>query len=276
MKKNIFSLAMLMAMAALFAPQASALDIKNILGGDAGNVVTNLIEGVLTKTDISVADMAGTYTVSGSAVSFKSENALAKAGGVAAAAAVEAKLDPYYKKYGLTGGEMVINADGTFNMTIKKIPLSGTITKKDDGSFLFNFKTMGMSVFSVDAYAQKSVSNLELMFDATKLKSLLEFVGNLTKMEMANTVVSLLKNYDGILVGFSMTQTSAAPTPSSTSEQSSGFSLPSILSGGSSNSSTNSSGSSNSSNTQSTGTSNQNTQTQQAVNGILNLLKTKK
>lgn len=271
MKKKIIALSMILTAALAVAPRASAIDLKSIFGGNTGNVVTNLIEGVLTKTDISVADMAGTYTVSGSAVSFKSENALAKAGGVAAAAAAEAKLDPYFEKYGLTGGQMVINADGTFSMTAKKIPLSGTVTKKEDGTFLFNFKTMGISVFSVDAYVQKSVSNLEIMFDVTKLKSLLEFIGNLTKMEMANTVVGLLNNYDGICVGFSLKQTAAAPTPDSTSESSSGFSLPSILSGG---------GNSNTQNTdntnQNSNNTNQNSTGQQVVNGVLNLLKTKK
>lgn len=221
MNKKFFSILTVAIIAISSSQPASALDLTSIFGNDTGNVITNLLEGVLTKSDITVADMAGTYTVDGSAVSFKSENALAKAGGVAASAAVEAKLDPYFKKFGLTGGEMQIGTDGSFTMYVKKIPLSGTIAKQSDGTFLFTFKALNKSVCSVNAYVQKAPGKLEVMFDATKMKSLLQFLSSLTNVSVAKTMTSLLDSYDGICVGFAMTQTSSASQDS--------FSLPSII-----------------------------------------------
>ncbi|MDE6295937.1 MAG: DUF4923 family protein, partial [Muribaculaceae bacterium] len=129
MKKMLRFSVLLAVMAVLVPFSANAIDIKDILGG-AGGTVGNLIEGVFTKTNLQVSDMVGEWTIDGSAVTFKSDNLLKKAGGVAAAAAIEAKLDPYYKQYGLTGGTITINNDSTFKLTVKKMTLSGTISKK--------------------------------------------------------------------------------------------------------------------------------------------------
>ena len=87
---------------ALFADPTPSPDIKDILGG-AGGALGNIVEGVFTKTDLTVEDIAGEWTSTGSAVSFQSDNLLKKAGGSAAAGAVENKLDDYYKKFGLAG-----------------------------------------------------------------------------------------------------------------------------------------------------------------------------
>lgn len=216
--KKISSFALLFI--ALFIPaSASAWNLSDLLGGlqnGDSNILTNVLEGVLTDSDISVADMAGQWRVDGSAVSFKSDNFLEKAGGVAAAAAIENKLDPYYKQYGLTGATLTINPDGSFTMTVKKITLSGTISKNADKSFEFNFTAIGaISIGSMTAYAQKSPGKLEIMFDATKLKNLASAVAKISGMSLAKTAASLLDKYEGLCVGFGLTQTGKVSSPAS-------------------------------------------------------------
>lgn len=215
-----------------FSAEAAAFDISSLLNG---NTIQNLIEGVLTKSDISVADMAGTWQIDGSAVSFKSENALAKAGGVAIAAGIEAKLDPYYKQYGLTGGSIKITEDGQFTMSMSRLNLSGTITKKDnEGTFDFNFKVLGMSIASMTTYVQKSPSKLEIMFDATKLKSLLSSISKIAGSassglgSLASAAGTILDQYEGLCVGFGLTQTASAEG-SGASESGSNSLLPDLL-----------------------------------------------
>ena len=66
--------------------------------------------------------MTGTWTYSGSAVEFESDNLLMKAGGAAAATMAENKLNEQLSKVGIKEGQMsfTFNADSTFTSTVGK------------------------------------------------------------------------------------------------------------------------------------------------------------
>lgn len=179
-----------------------AFDLSSILG-NAGTAVSGVVEGLFTQSDITVAQMAGTWTAQGSAVCFQSDNFLQKAGGSAAASTIESKLDPYYKQYGLTGSVLTVNSDGTFTLKVKSLSLKGTISKRSDGNFDFTFTPFGsFKLGTIKAYVEKPVGGLNVMFDATKLKSLISTIATLTGNSMAKTAGSLLDSYEGLCVGF--------------------------------------------------------------------------
>ena len=204
MKMALAAFALALATPA-FAEPTPAPDLKDILGG-AGGALGNVLEGVFTKTDLTVEDIAGEWTSTGSAVSFQSDNFLKKAGGSAAAGAVENKLDTYYKKFGLTGAVLKVEKDGTFSLTIKKVPLKGTLEVKEKGEFHFNFNAGGMmKLGSMTAYVEKTPTGLNVMFDADKLKKIMTLAANLSGSKMVSTADKLLKEYDGICIGFKMT-----------------------------------------------------------------------
>lgn len=201
---------------------ASSPDITDILGsagsvlGGAGGALGNVLEGVFTKTDLTVADIAGEWTSTGSAVSFQSDNFLKKAGGSAAAGALESKLDDYYKKFGLTGAVLNIDQDGIFTLTIKKLPIHGTIEVKSKGIFTFKFNAGGLvSLGSMDAYVEKTPTGLNVMFDADKIKKIMTLAATVSGNKMVSTADQLLKQYDGICIGFKMTGKSANSTTGS-------------------------------------------------------------
>ena len=102
---------------------ASAFDINDLLNqlskGIENGTVTDIIEGVLSKSNLEVRDLAGEWTVAGSAISFKSEDFLSQAGGTAIASTIESKLNPYFTRYKLTGGVFTIQTDGTFTLKVK-------------------------------------------------------------------------------------------------------------------------------------------------------------
>lgn len=200
MKKFVSAI---VALVALLAPASSqALDLKSILG-NAAPAVGGLLDGLLTQSDITVAQMKGTWQATGSAVSFQSENFLQKAGGGAAASTVESKLNPYYEKLGLTGSTLVIDEDGNFQLKVKGITLKGTIEKNSDKTFNFNFTPFGKTTIgSVKTYVEKSTTGLNVMFDAKKLKSLISTIAGLTGNSLASTAGKLLDSYDGMCVGF--------------------------------------------------------------------------
>lgn len=172
------------------------------------NLIGGLLEGVLSQSDVSLEDMVGTWRIDGSAVSFKSENFLKKAGGAAAASAIESKLDPYLQKYGLLGESLAIYKDNTFKMTFNNGgSMSGTVSKNDDGSFEFKFTALGaVSLGSMKAYVQKTGTTMDLLFDANRLKKLMSGAAAISGNSIANSAASLLNGYDGILAGFKCTR----------------------------------------------------------------------
>ena len=200
--RSIFAAAVI-GTAALVPAYASALDIKDILGG-AGGAVENIVEGIFTSSNIEVKDLNGEWQATGSAVTFQDENFLKKAGGMAAAGAIENKLDPYYKKFGLTGSTITIEKDGTFAMKVGKLTLNGTIVKSDEkGIFYFQFKAFGkISLGKMKTYVEKGPSNLNIMFDANTLKKIISVVTSLSGNSVVKSVGGVIDSYDGLCVGF--------------------------------------------------------------------------
>lgn len=182
---------------------------QNNQKGQSGltGLIGGILEGVFSTSNIEVADMAGQWTVDGSAVTFKSENFLQKAGGIAAASAIQQKLDPYFKKYGLTGAILTIQPDGSCTLVLKRMTLKGNFQKAQDGNFLFNITLMGRTLSSIPTYVQKTSTSMDIMFDANKLKEILGLVARISGSKLASTASTLLNQYEGICIGFSMQKT---------------------------------------------------------------------
>lgn len=194
-------MALVVVIASLSLP-TYAIDLKGLLG-TAGTAATGVVEGLFTQTDISVQQMAGTWTATGSAVTFESEDFLTKAGGNATAKTMESKLDSYYQKYGLTGSTLTITPEGNFTWKIKGISLKGTVKKRADGNFDFTFSAFGaFNIGSIKAYVQKPANGLDIMFDASKLKKLFSTVLGMFGNSMASSFGSMFDQYEGMYMGF--------------------------------------------------------------------------
>ena len=191
---------------------ASAFDIKDLLNqaGQAfenGNV-TDIIEGVLSTSNLEVKDLAGVWTSTGSAVAFQSEDLLSQAGGVAMASTLESKINPYFTKYGIVGSVITIQKDGSFSMTLKKTTLKGKIVKGENNKFILSFEAFGKNnLGNVNLYIQKTSTSMDLMFDASKLKTILSSIASLSKKGLGNSLNTFLNSYNGICIGFKMSKT---------------------------------------------------------------------
>lgn len=180
---------------------ASASSQGGGLAGAIGSVV-----GSLTSTDkFAVEELVGSWSYSSPAVGFGSDNALKKIGGAAASAALEQKLEPYYAKAGLNSMTLTVDESLNFTMTLKKLSLKGAISKDEDNNLVFSFNAMGkVKLGSVKAMATKSGKTLSVVFDATKLMKLLDAVSSVAKLQSLSALNSLLKQYDGLYLGFKM------------------------------------------------------------------------
>lgn len=206
MKIKAFLAAALMAVVAAGSVQAQGLG--DLLKG-GGSTIGNIVEGIFTKSDLTLEDIVGEYQATGPAVAFKGDNFLKKAGGIAGAAALETKIAPYYKQYGLTGMKLEVTPESDFTMTVKGVKLMGKVEQgKEKGTFTFNILMANkVKLGRFTAYVEKSGSNINLMFDANKLKELVSTVTRFTGSKMAGAFGAVLDSYDGACIGFKMTQT---------------------------------------------------------------------
>ena len=191
---------------------ASAFDMKDLLN-QAGQAlengsVTDIIEGVLSTSNLEVKDLAGVWTSTGSAVAFQSEDLLSQAGGVAMASTLESKINPYFTKYGIVGSVITIQTDGSFSMSLKKTTLKGKIVKGENNKFILSFEAFGKNnLGNVNLYIQKTSTSMDLMFDASKLKTILSSIASLSKKGLGNSLNTFLNSYNGICIGFKMSKT---------------------------------------------------------------------
>lgn len=218
-KKIMLALSLAIILPAINASAWDLKDLKGVLGGGSGNSAANtvgsILSGLLTSENLTVKDLAGSWAYNSPAVTFKSDNLLQKAGGTAAASALEQKLAPYYKTAGIDNMRMIINTDSTFTLTVRRMNLSGTIETIESAksgaetakhNFVFRFKALkAINIGAMNAYVTKSPQGqLNLMFDVTKLVTLVEKIGSVTNNATVNGAVSLLKSYDGVCAGFTL------------------------------------------------------------------------
>ena len=162
MKKNILFIAWV-ALFSLFASNSQAQSLKDLLNKDNISKVVNAITG--TRETI---DMTGTWTYSGSAVEFESDNLLMKAGGAAAATMAENKLNEQLSKVGIKEGQMsfTFNADSTFTSTVGKKKLNGTYsynasTKQVDLKYL--------KLLNLHAKVNCTSNSMDLLFNSMEM-----------------------------------------------------------------------------------------------------------
>ena len=178
-------------------------NLKNAFNKDN---VENLINGVIGSSNIEIRDLEGVWIYKKPAIQFETEEILQKTGGVAMAAALEKRIAPYYKKAKIDEVKLSVTADGEFTLAFHKGQFKGTLTKDEDGMFLFNFKTMGkLKPFIMKAYIKKGTT-IEVTFDASKMLDLMNKIARLSKSKTAKNAVSLLKGYKGLYAGFEMTK----------------------------------------------------------------------
>lgn len=217
-KKIIAIIAIITLLPAITISAWDLKDLKGVLGGSSSNSTANtvgsILSGLLTSEKLTIKDLTGTWAYNSPAVTFKSDNLLQKAGGTAAASALEQKLVPYYKTAGFDNLRLTVNADSTFTLSVRRMNLSGTIetieatgnSSTANHNFVFRFKALkAINIGAMNAYVTKSPQGqLNLMFDVTKLVSLIEKVGSVTNNSTVNGAVSLLKSYDGVCAGFTL------------------------------------------------------------------------
>ena len=196
MKKYVLSLAVVSALL-LVTTNVQAQSWKDLFNKDNIEKVVNAVTGNQT------IDMTGTWTYSGSAIEFESDNLLQKAGGAAAAAVAEKKLDEQLAKVGIKDGQVsfTFNADSTFTSTVGQRTMTGTYSydATDKVVHLRYFKLLNMN-----AKINCTSTNMDLLFNSDKLLKLIAFISSKSSSTTLKTISSLADSYDGMMLGFAL------------------------------------------------------------------------
>ena len=112
MKRLVFW--QLFVAALLLTGNSHAQSIKDLFNKE------NIEKAVNAVTGKSTADMTGTWSYTGSAIEFESDNLLQKAGGAVAATAAEKKLDEQLAKVGIKAGQMSFHSTPTAHSAPKE------------------------------------------------------------------------------------------------------------------------------------------------------------
>ena len=192
MKKYVLSLAILSAF--IFGTSnVQAQSLKDLFNKDNIEKVVNAVTG--NKS----IDMTGTWTYTGSAIEFESDNFLKKAGGAAAASLAENKLDEQLAKIGIKDGQLsfTFNADSTFTSTIGKRSMQGTYSY-DAATNQVQLKYLRL--LNMNAKVNCTSNSMELLFNSDKLLKLITFLSSKSSNTTLKTISSLADSYDGMML----------------------------------------------------------------------------
>lgn len=182
--------------AAMLLISASGVQAQSI-----GDLLTGLGKTLVGDKATTAASLKGTWTYTGPACEFESDNLLSKAGGSAVSTKIENKITPALKKYGVQGIVYTFDGNGNYTTKIKKRTIKGTYTfdsKKKTITFKPHYGkeyTANVSILS---------NQMTLVFNADKLMHVLQTISNTAAKQnsTAATINTLMKNYNGMRLGF--------------------------------------------------------------------------
>lgn len=170
--------------------------------GLLGGLLSSLLGGAGT---LSAESLAGTWSYSGTACVFESENLLAKAGGAVAAGKITQQLDEALQKAGINTGNIsyTFNADGTYSAKLGSRTINGQYTLDAEAQTIQLTYLAGLG--KTTSRIVRSGNTLRLLFEGSKLLQLLQGASALTGgASGSSTLSSLISSYDGLYIGLEL------------------------------------------------------------------------
>ncbi len=166
-------------------------------GGALGNILSSVLGG---NTKPTLQQIIGSWKYSQPGCAFTSEKLLAQAGGEVVAAEIKSKLQPTYQKLGVKQGNtsLVLKEDKTFSASFAGKSFSGTYTF-DEGSSKITLQGM---LLTINGYMKRNSDGVALLFESSKLLTLLQTVSALSGSTSVQAVGEISKSYDGLRLGF--------------------------------------------------------------------------
>lgn len=178
--------------------------LKDILNSSA---VKEVVSAVVGEKALTASDLQASWSYIKPACDLESANLLKDAGGNVISSQIEKKLDELCKKAGITEGKFgyTFHADSTFTNTLPKgNPITGTYSFNAEKQTVTLKYGKLLKLTSFEAKVVQSGENLNLLFNANKLMTLLNLLSSVSQSETIKAVNKLFDQYDGIMLGFEL------------------------------------------------------------------------
>lgn len=165
-----------------------------------GGTISNVITSVIGAQKVTAENLIGAWKYSNPGCAFTSDKLLAQAGGEVVAGQIKTKLQPYYQQIGISSANTAVtfNQDGTFSATFAGTPIQGNWTF-DASSCKVTMKGM---LITLNCYAKRNTNGIALLFEASKLLTMLQTLSALSGNQSVQTIGEISKSYDGVRIGF--------------------------------------------------------------------------
>ena len=206
MKRNwIFELTVCALLFLVTGVQSQSL--KDILNSSA---VKDAVTAVTGGKQLSVENLAGTWTYVNPAIQLEGDNALKNVAASVAASEIEKKLNEYCAKVGIEAGAFnyTFNADSTFTSQLKGRTLNGTYSfNAEEKTIELKYgKLSKLNLATMTAYVVLSDNQLSLLFNVDKLLDFLTKLSSLSDNTALQTINKLASEYDGMKLGFELSK----------------------------------------------------------------------
>lgn len=165
--------------------------------GTLGNILSSVLGGSSKPTQQQII---GSWTYFQPGCAFTSDQLLAQAGGEVVASQIKSKLASTYQSIGVKSNNtsVTFNQDGTFSAKFAGTGMSGNYTFDESTSKI----TMQGMLLTINCYAKRNSNGIALLFESSKLLTLLQTVSALSGNTTVQTVGEISKSYDGLRLGF--------------------------------------------------------------------------
>ena len=207
MKKlmNLFAAVAMMALSSCgtqFGLGTQGTTTSTTANTDANTAVGNILQSVLGLNKMTQSNLIGTWTYNQPGCAFSSQQLLAQAGGEVVATQIKSQLKPTFQKAGINSGntQVTFKQDGTFSAKIAGKAWSGNYTFDEATS---KIQMTGL-LLNINCYAKKNADGIGILFEASKLLSLLQTMSTLSGHSSTQGIGDLSKIYDGLRMVFDM------------------------------------------------------------------------
>ena len=180
---------------------------KPVWGKGAGSILDKLLGNVLESSkNLSQKSILGTWNFQSTACVFETENLLMKAGGEAAAAKLEEKVNAAMQRVGIQPGRCsyTFNEDGTFTSVMLGRTLKGTY-QLDVENKKIRLLYLG-GIMQSTAHVVLVNNQLSLLYDSDKLLKVVNTMSALSGSAAARVLGQILNAYDGMMVGMELSK----------------------------------------------------------------------
>ncbi|MDE7355634.1 MAG: DUF4923 family protein [Rikenellaceae bacterium] len=203
MRKVIAICVMLIAsVGSVDAQKKSAKGVLKDIFNKVSDVTSTIVDYRLTPKSLE-----GTWSYVGSACMFESDELLKKAGGAAAAAKITDKLDSQLALIGVKEGGLTytFRADTTFtSKTGKFLSVGGKyVLDGDNDKIELQYRIASFRFMTVNATIRRKGKNIELLFPAHKLLTVLQMAGKINTTT-SKAIGALAEQYDGLMLGYEL------------------------------------------------------------------------